>query len=460
MRASADQLDRSRRPAPGPAPKIRLPRFERLRLANGLRVLAVRHDNLPQVSARLVLPFGAAEDPRDLAGAALLAARALTEGTTERSAGEVAEWLDLLGARFRVDVDHDATTLSLRFLSHVQDGAFELLAEVVSGPAFDVKEVERLRDERLDEIASGLDEPRVVASLRLGEATFGEHPYGVRAGGVDETVRAIDADVLRDHHSRFYRPSGATLILVGDVPEPDELSQRLETVFRGWQGDPDDAGELAEPVLPGARRLWAVQWDGPQSEIRIGGVGISRADQDYPAVQVMNAILGGLFSSRINMNLREEKGWTYGAGSHFDARKLPGPYIIATAVDAKVTADAVREILAEMERMQAEPPDDEELELAKNALTLSLPRLFETVGQVSGRVAQQVIYELPDDYWETYPEKVRAVTPVSVQRLAERLLSTERAMIVVVGPIRDLRAELETLGPLEIRDLQGRAASL
>jgi predicted Zn-dependent peptidase len=460
MMASADQLDRSRRPAPGAAPTIQQPRFQRLRLANGLRVLAVCHDNLPEVSARLVLPYGAAEDPRARAGAALLVARALTEGTTERSAGEVAEWLDLLGARFRVDVDHDATTLSLRFLSHVLDGAFELLAEVVSRPAFDAKEVDRLRDERLDEIASGLDEPRVVASLRLGEATFGEHPYGVRAGGVEETVREINADVLSDYHSRFYRPSGATLILVGDVPERDELRQRLETVFQAWQGDPDDAGELAEPEIPEARRLWAVQWSGPQSEIRVGGVGISRADQDYPAVQVMNAILGGLFSSRINMNLREEKGWTYGAGSHFDARKRRGPYYIATAVDAKVTVDAVREILAEMERMQAEPPSDEELELAKNALTLSLPRLFETVGQVSGRVAQQVIYGLPDNYWELYPEEVRAVTQTNVQLLAERLLSTRRTAIIVVGPVRDFHAELETLGSLGIRDIHGRAAGL
>lgn len=460
MIAGAGELDRGRRPAPGPAPAIRLPHFQRFRLANGLRVLAVRHDNLPQVSARLVLPFGAAEDPRRRAGTALLVARALTEGTTERPAGDVAEWLDLLGVRFRVDVDHDATTLGLRILSHVLDGAFEFLAEVVACPAFEAQEVQRLRDERLDEIASGLDEPRIIASLRLGELTFGEHPYGVRPGGVEETVREITADVLRGYHSRFYRPSGATLILVGDVPQQDELRQRLETVFCSWQGDPDDPGELAEPTLPQARRLWAVQWEGPQSEIRIGGVGISRADQDYPAVQVMNAILGGLFSSRINMKLREEKGWTYGAGSHFDARKRRGPYYIATAVDAKATVDAVREILAELERMQTEPPRDEELELAKNALTLSLPRLFETVGQVSGRIAQQVIYGLPDDFWETYPEKVRAVTRADVQRLAGRFLCTQRAAIVVVGPARDFQAELESVGPLEIRDIHGRAASL
>jgi zinc protease len=202
---------------------VRLPSFERFRLENGLSVLSIRLDDLPEVSARLVLAASAVDDAREGAGTALLTARALTEGTRKRAAGEVAEWLDLLGARFTLNVDHDATTLSLHFLSRVFDGAFEFLAEVVSEPEFDAKEVERLRDERLDEIARGLDEPRTIANLRLAEATFGDHAYAMRAGGVEETVREISAGDLRDFHARHYRPSGATLILVGDVPNREEL---------------------------------------------------------------------------------------------------------------------------------------------------------------------------------------------------------------------------------------------
>jgi zinc protease len=199
-----------------------------------------------------------------------------------------------------------------------------------------------------------------------------------------------------------------------------------------------------------------VDWPGPQSEIRVGGVGIARSDPDYSAVLVMNSILGGLFSSRINMNLREKKGWTYGASSVFDARKRRGPYYTATAVDAKATVNAVREIVAELDRMKSEPATDEELELAINALTLSLPRMFETASQVSGRVVQQVVYGLPDDYWEVYADRIMAVSKEDVQRVAERLLRSDQAAIVVVGPVDEFRAELDELGAVELRNKHGR----
>lgn len=454
--SDARRLDRTRRPEPGPTPRIALPRYERFQLENGLRVLAVRHDDVPEVSARIVFPAGAVEDDPGLAGTALLTARALTEGTKQRSAKQVAEELDYLGARFSVDVSHDATLLRLHFLSRVADEALVLLAEIVAGPRFEPKEVERLREERLDEIASGLDEPRVVANLRWAEAAFGDHPYGVRAGGVEETVRAIDAAVLREFHHRHYRPRGATLTVVGDLPDSAGLMGRLESAFGAWEGAAAEPRDLAHPGPLASRRLWAVPWDGPQTELRVGGLGIERRDSDYPAVMVMNAILGGLFSSRINMNLREEKGWTYGAASRFDARKRRGPYYVATAVDARASVAALREILSELERMRNDPPRADELELARNSLTLSLPRLFETADQVSGRVAQQIIYGLPDDYWERYADQIRAVGVADVERVAERLLSGDRVAAVVVGPVKELAAELESLGRVELRDIHGR----
>jgi predicted Zn-dependent peptidase len=452
------RIDRGQRPAPGPAPNVVLPRFERLQMRNGLSVLLIRKDELPEVSTRIVLPYGSAEDQRDRAGAALLTARALTEGTRQRSALEVAERLDYLGASFGLEVEHDATVLSLHFLSRVFDSALDFLAEVVAEPAFLPNEVERLRDERLDEIARGLDEPRTIASLRLAEATFGDHAYGLRTGGVAETVSAIEPETLKQFHESFYRPSAATLILVGDLPQTDALSVRLEAAFDAWRGSPGVALELPDPDSIAGRRIWAVNWPGPQSEVRVGRVGVARSDPDYPAVSVMNAILGGLFSSRINMNLREDKGWTYGAGSRFDARKRRGPFYVATAVDAEATVGAVREIVGELERMKTRPASDEELELAVNALTLSLPRLFETPSQIAGRVAQQVIHSLPDDYWLRFAEDVRAVTRADVGRVAERLLPGDDAAIVVVGPVEGFQADLAELGPVEMRDIHGRPA--
>jgi len=453
----SDRIDRGRRPAAGEAPTIQLPVFERFTLENGLRVLTVRHDDLPEVSARLVFPYGAVDDPQGLAGTALLTARALTEGTANRSAPQVAEWLDYLGARFSLDVDHDVTMLGLHFLSHVMDGAFQLLAEIVAQPTFAPSEVERLRDERLDQIASSLDEPRAVASLRFHEAAFGGHPYGIRTGGMEDTVRAIDATATAAFHKARYRPSRATLVLVGDLPERPELQERLEAAFAVWSGAGVEPTDLADPADPAGRRIWAIEWPGPQSELRVGGLGIARADPDYPAIQVMNAILGGLFSSRINMNLREDKGWTYGASSRLDARRRRGPFYVGTAVDARASVDAIREIFAEMDRMRDEPPSAEELQLARNAITLSLPRLFETVGQVSGRIAHQVAYDLPDDYWERYGEQAGRVEAESVQAAARRLLATDRLAIVVTGPVADFAADLATLAPVERRDVRGHA---
>ena len=452
-------VDRTRRPSAGPLPKIRLPVFERLRLENGLNVVLVRHDDLPEVAARLVFPYGAVEDPPGRAGTALITARALTEGSHERSAREMAEWLDYLGARFSIDVDHDATRLGLHFLSRVAEGAYELLAEIVARPAFRPDEIARLRDERLDQIASSLDEPRAIASLRFHEANFGHHPYATRTGGVEETVTKIDSETVKTFHASRYRPSAATLVLVGDLPETPVLRERLENAFAEWRGEAVEPIEIDAPDRPASRRLWAIEWSGPQSEIRVGGIGIDRRDPDYVAVQVMNAILGVLFSSRINMNLREDKGWTYGAASRLDARKRPGPFYVGTAVDARVTVDAVVEILKEMERMTADPPEPEELQLAKNAATLSLPRLFETVGQVSGRIAHQIVYDLPDDYWESYADQARQVGPEDVQRVAEQLLQPDRATIVVVGPVQEFRTELEALGAIEHRDVRGKPAS-
>jgi zinc protease len=455
-----ERIERKNRPVAGPAPKIELAEFQRFRLGNGMAVLAIHHDDLPQISTRLVLPHGTVEDPRERAGTALLTARALTEGTRERSASAVAEWLDFLGARFSLEVTYDASVLSLHFLSRVFDQALDFLAEVVTDPAFDPREVERLRDERLVEIARGRDEPRVIAGLRLSEAMFGDHPYGMRTGGVEQTVREIGSDALRSCHTRYYRPRDATLVIVGDVPSSDELKKRLEEAFGAWTGEAVPPQSLGDPEPIDGRRLWAVQRAGPQSEIRVGVLGVARSDPDYAAISVMNAILGGLFSSRINMNLREEKGWTYGASSVLHAWKRRGPLSVSTAVDAEVTVAAVREILGEMERMKTNPASSEELELAINSLTLSLPRLFETPSQVSRRVKQQIIYDLPADYWETYADQVRATSEADVQRVANCLLDTEAATVVVVGPVDRFLSELEELGTVEVRDTHGRPSDL
>lgn len=437
-------LDRTRPPPLGPAPEIRLPRYHRFQLANGLQVLAVPHDDLPEVAVELLLPVSTADDPPGLGGLAVLTARALSEGTRRKSAQQVAEAFDELGASFTAEASADASVLALECLEPVLEGALRLLVEVVAEPAFEPKEIRRLRDERLDEIARGLDEPRVVANLRLLESIFGpEHTYGRPEGGRREEVERIDAAEVRAFHERTYRPRGSTLVLVGDV-DPADLPARVERLFEPWSAP----GERRTTIPAGAARpahgVLAIQREAsPQSEIRLGGIGIARRDPDYFAFKVMNAILGGLFSSRVNMNLREEKGWTYGAYTRFETHHRPGPFYATTAVDAAVTADAVAEILREIEGLRGAPPRPDEFELAKNALALSLPRLLETPAQVAAQIAEQVVYGLPDDYWECYIDAIGRVTPDDVVRVARRYLRPETWAAVVVG---DVEPHLPALG--------------
>lgn len=452
-RAAPARIDRSRPPELRPAPAIRLPQYQRSTLRNGLGVLAVRHDDLPQVAVDLVLPVSTSNDPPGLGGLAVLTARALTEGTRTKSAQEVAEAFDELGVSFAAEVSHDATVLTLDCLASVLEDALRLLVEVVAEPAFDPKEVNRLRDERLDEIARGMDEPRIVANLRLVESIFGpNHPYGRPEGGWKEDVQRIDAEAARRFHARWYTPRGATLLLAGDL-EPRELPGLLDPLFGPWSaGGSVEATAPAEPLVP-AHGVWAVQRPGsPQSEIRIGGVGIGRSDRDYFAFKVQNAILGGLFNSRINMNLREERGWTYGAYTRFEARRRRGPFYASTAVDAAVTADAVAEILGEMERVRKSPPREDELSLAKNALTLSLPRLFETPGQVAAQMSEQVVYGLPDDYWERYGAAMSRVTAQEVLRVGRRYVRPETWPIVVVGDVESHLSKLARYGDVTLED--------
>lgn len=446
-------VDRTRPPAPDPVPELRLPEFRRFRLDGGLEVrVAERHD-LPEVSLQLLVEAGASAEPSDRAGVAELAGRLLTEGAGSRDAMGVAEWLDRLGAVFHAAIRYDVATLSMHFLSEVTPGALDFLATVVREPRFDPEEVERVRKERLDEIERERDEPAIVADLALVEAIYGgDHLYGRSSGGDEESVSRLDRESVRAFHELRYGAAGAALVVCGDV-RAEELRDDLERRFGGWG---PGAGRPPPPEAPerpvGAGRVVLVDRPGsPQAEIRLGTVGMAYASPDLFPARVANAVLGGLFNSRLNMNLREEKGWTYGARTSFRFRRGPGPFVARTAVETAVTARAVSEILAEVEGLAERPPSDEEIRLAKNAMTLSLPLQFETNGQVSRKIARQLTYDLPDDYWVTYRDRVEAVRPEEILAVAERYLPIRQMAVVVVTDAASVRDELEELAPVEVR---------
>jgi zinc protease len=425
------------RPRPGTPPTPTVPRPERFRLPNGLRVVAVRRAEFPQVAARLIVPAGAASDRPGAHGIASLVGALLTEGTQDRSALELNERIDSLGASLGARVGHDIAEVDLTLLAETLDEGLQLLAEVVSTAAFPAKEVERIRAETLDALEARLDEPANVADDRVAEAIFGQrHPYGRLPIGTREGVRTIRRAQLVDFHRARYRPEGSVLVIVGDF-DIGELRRLLETTFAGWAGKVG-ATRYPEPptvaVEAGTRSV--ITWpDAAQGEIRVAGVGMPRRSPDWIPAAVANFILGGsTITGRLGANLREDKGWTYGVRCAFGAGMQPAGWVIETAVDAAATDAALDEIGRELSRIVAEPVDPEELVRAREALILSLPRAFETPAQIVARLATIEVFALDPDYWQRFPERVEQVTEGDVSRIATGFFDPERLVRVTVGP--------------------------
>ncbi len=443
---------REERPPAGAPPRLRLPEFRVFHPSDHLQLWVAEHGVVPEVSLRLLLDAGAAAEDANQAGVAELTARLLTEGAGDRDAVGMAEWLDRLGAAFRASVQYDIATMAMHCLSDVTAGALDFLATALREPRFQEHEVDRVRGERLDEIERQFDEPAIVADHALIDAVYGKGLYARPAGGKADTVSSLQAADVRAYHAARYSSAGAVLILCGAV-DGDRAADLVSARLGDWPavGPASPVPECpAGPAVEGG--VIVIDRPGsPQAEIRIGTVGAAHGTQDLFSIIVANAILGGLFNSRINMNLREDKGWTYGARSAFRLRRGAGPFVARTAVETGVTAGAFQEMLAEIRGMTERPPDPDEMRLAKNALTLSLPLQFETAGQVAGKVARQLIYRLPADYWETYRDNVEAVTSGDVVRVCERYLTEDRLVLLAVTDAEATAGTLDALGPVTVR---------
>lgn len=440
-------------PRPGPAPSLTLPAPVRRSLPNGLEILYVRHGALPVVHATLVTRGGTSDEPAGLTGLAAFTADMLDEGAGGRTALELADALAQLGATLSTGAGWDAAQIDLHALRHRFPAALALMAEVAMRPDFPPAEVERLREEELTDLARARDEPRVIAGNAFASIVYGPgHPYGRIPS--TESVRRIDRAALEDFHRGFYRPGASTLILVGDV-DPEALHPVVEEAFGGWSG-----AAPAAPVAPaapetGRTTIYLIDKEGAaQSEIRIGHPGVARDHPDYFPLVVLNTVLGGSFTSRLNTNLRETHGFAYGAGSSFAMRRGAGPFLAGSAVFTAKTDSAVVEFFRELRRIRDEPVPVDELERAKNFVALGLPRRFETTTGVASQLADLETYGLSIDFYNDYVQRIMAVGPADVQRVAREHLRPERAVVVVVGDVRSVEPGLRALdvGPLEIRE--------
>ena len=437
------------RPVPGMPRPYEFPPFQRDRLSNGLRLITVHLPGRPLVTASLILQNGVADEPPDEAGATVLAARALSEGTERYDAIALVEATERLGATLHAEAGWDASSASVDVPAARLAPALELLAEIVARPTFPEAEVERLRDERLNDILQARADPRRRADEAFVETIYAkDSPYHRPSGGTKETVARLDGQRLRAAYSRGVNPAAATLIVAGDLSGLDvpEIAGRL---FGSWAADP--SARLPGPVVDrtevGSRFVRVIHRPAAvQTEIRIGHRGAPRRIPDFYPLAVMGAILGGLFNSRLNMKLREEKGYTYGANAGYDLRRGAGPFSARAAVNTEATVPAIVDFLGELNRIRETPVDDDELRSARDFLVGVFPLRFETPGAVVGALANIVVHDLPDDELTRYRPAVEAVTGPDVEQAARSRLEPDRSAIVLVGDADAFGRDLEAAG--------------
>ncbi len=445
--SAGDPLDRTRVPKVGVPPDMMFPEVQDYRLDNGMRIVLWERTTLPLVSLDLQFRGGASTHPAALAGLAALTADMIDEGTAGRNALQIADAVDVLGATLTSSAGYDTGHVRLSVLRDKLSDGLAVVADIVLRPTFPEAELTRVRRERIDRVLQRLSEPAAVAEEAFARILYGtDHPYGASLLGTRESLQAIArADVEAFHRAR-YAPAQATLVVVGAITRP-ELDVLLDEAFAGWSVPGVDPAVIPPAPEGAARAVYLVDRPGaPQSEVRLGCVAARRNTPGYHALAVMNTVLGGSFTSRLNMKLREEKGYTYGAGSTFDMRVAPGPFEAGAAVATPVTAAAVADFVEEIERMRGNGVSADELARARNYLTLRLPQRFESVDDVARRMAELVAYGIPLDFYTGYVGAVNAVDAEAVARVAELYLAVERMAVVVAGDRAEVEAPLRALG--------------
>ncbi|MBA2687008.1 MAG: insulinase family protein [Gemmatimonadaceae bacterium] len=405
---------------------------------------------LPVVTAILVIDGGATVELQGKEGVADITSRALIEGTRTRSADDLIMALERLGTSISASADWESSILKMTVMSPNLSQALGLMAETAIGPRFDDAAVTRVREERLSEIVQMRSEPSVLADETFASELYGSASrYGIPLGGCEQSVRKISVDDVRAYHSSSFIPRAATLILAGDI-DTDAAQEVALDKFGSWLGSvPDPA--MRRPASATTRQIRVVDRSGAQqSELRMGHIGVPRSVPEYFDVVVMNAVLGGLFSSRINLNLREVHGFTYGASSYFDWRRDAGPFVVSTAVQSEVTGAAISEVLKEVNRIQDAAIQQEELSLATSYLAGVFPIRYETADAVASGLASLVIFGLPDDYFTSYRSNILGVTTEGVQRAAQTFLHAQDLNIVVAGNPDIVSSQLAALGLGEV----------
>jgi zinc protease len=441
----------SLRPKAGPRHDYRFPRFKDETLPSGIRLITAPVAKLPLVTILVLVDAGSTNDPPGKEGTAALTAAGLLEGTSECDGAKLAEKFEQLGTSLETGADWDSVFLKITVLSGKLREAARLLGDAVSQPVFPEREIERVKAERLAEILQLETEPRGLADEKFSEFLYADNsryskPDEGNAKSVGSLTRADVAEFFRSN----YKSRATTVIVAGDISSED-AREVVTDAFKKWPDGPAPKPRLVVAPRTEHRRVHIVNKpDAPQSELRVGHVGLPRRHPDFFPTLVMNAVLGGLFGSRINLNLREVHAYTYGASSFYDWRRGAGPFVVSTAVESEVTAPALGEILLEIDRIRAEKVSQEELSLAKDYLEGVFPIRYETTAAIASALATLAIYDLPADYYDTYRSNIHNVSGDAVLEAARSHLHPEQLQTVIVGDSGVVRASLVAAGLGEI----------
>ena len=456
--AGGQEIDRAKPPQLAPPPTVSLPPIVTRQLSNGLKIMIVEQHELPLADFVLVMGSGSTADPVGRPGVANLTAAMLQEGTTTRKSLDIADQAAFLGVNLSSGSSWESSFLLLHTPTAQLDSALALFADVELHPSFPANEFERLRKTRLTQLLQLRDQGPAIANLAFPAIIYGNaHPYGLPSTGTEVSVKSLSTADLQSYYQANFRPNNSTLIIVGDV-KPDQIEQRINALFSTWQRGDVPQLTYSEPPKAPATTIYLIDKPGAaQSSFRVGGIGVPRSTKDYFALTVMNTILGGSFSSRLNQNLRERRGYTYGAFSGFDMRRAAGPFTASAEIVAAKTDSALLEFMKELNGIrQSVSPD--ELSRAKRYLQLQLPGNFETTQQIAGELIPVAQYGLPLDYFNNYVQNIEAVTQADVNRVAQQYINPGALAVVIVGDRKTIEQGLKStnVGPVEIRTMSGQ----
>jgi zinc protease len=457
LRLQAQAPDRSSAPKPGSTPRFTPPEAESRTLANGVAAWIVPVHEVPVVQVAVVVRAGAAGDPAEKAGLASLTADLLDEGAGNRSSLELADAADYLGADLSTGSSFDASWARVNVPVARLAAALDILGDVVLRPRFPEAELERLRKEGLTAMLQARDDPQAIAARAFPRLLYGpKHRYGLPQVGTPESLRALTLVDVRGFYASAFRPDRAMILIAGDV-SVDAVLPELERVFGSWRatGPAPALPSVPRATQPAKREIFLVDKpNAAQSQIRIGWLGVARSTPDFVPITVLNTILGGSFTSRLNQNLRETHGYAYGASSQFVTGRDVGPFVASAGVQTDKTAESLTEFFKEFNGIRT-PLAADECARAANYVALGFPAEFETTSDLVAKLQQQLVFELPKDEYATFVDRVLAVTPADASRVAQKYIQPDRFLVVVVGDRTKIEAPVRALnlGPVTVLSL-------